>query len=57
MYVIDYIWKLMLIRMEYHLDDEEQRLRKVEKYFKDENVKQLRENEMVWKIREDEYMN
>jgi hypothetical protein len=44
-YVIDFIWKLILIRFEYHLDDEEQRLRKVEKYYKEEKQKEVKDNE------------
>ena len=29
MYVIDFIWKLVLVRIEYYLEDEETRLGKV----------------------------
>lgn len=41
MYGIDFLWKMMLVRIEYHLDDEEQRLQKVQRFYEAQLKKEI----------------
>lgn len=43
MYAVDFLWKLMLVRVEFILDDEEQRLSKLQKYYEGELRKEVAE--------------
>jgi hypothetical protein len=29
MYLVDFLWKMMLVRIEYHLNDEDERMQKI----------------------------
>eukprot|EP00347_Sterkiella_histriomuscorum_P023473 403334509 len=55
MYAIDFLWKLMLVRIEYHLDDEEQRLQKVQKYYDSQLKKEIAEIQYSIQSKEEHY--
>ncbi|CDW78083.1 UNKNOWN [Stylonychia lemnae] len=54
-YALDYLWKIMLIRFEYHLDDEEQRIQKIQKYYEGQAKREIQEVKYSIQSKEEHY--